>query len=516
MKKRKFSEIIFKSIKTRMTVVFVITTLLMSITSVFILITSKDLVEKMDDMFSANVKMEEFLSAMDDVDSNLTKYLVMDDSDSLLNYYKFKDIFSMKAQSMFDASQGIYSQDDLIYKDIVYMVESYLKETDEAVEAKRLDEADKYIAGYAEAEEIAGYINTYADRLNLSKLDLNTTQYLDMSDDLNNLQNTNIVLIISVICMNVLVVSHMTYNMNKPIVTLAKSAREISKGNFNAPDINVSSQDELGVMADAFNNMKHSIKTYIAELHDKADTESKLLEQQIENLKFKTLLADAEMKALQMQINPHFLFNTLNAGVQLAMLEGAERTSGFLDDIAKIFRYNVKSLNRKVKLREEIDTVRAYGNLFRVRFGDIIRFDYDIDLKLLELDVPPLIIQPLVENATIHGIGDLERGGMVKISLEREGNNAFISIEDNGIGMSEEVRQKILSCYSFESEKSGHTTGIGVSNVVQRMRLFFGVQDVIKIESKTGEGTTVTLKIPYPNDELAKDGDMNVQSHGVR
>ena len=512
MKKRKISKTLFKSLKTRMTAVFVITTLLMSITSIFILITSKDLLEKMDDMFSANVEMEEFLSLMNNVGSNLTNYMVMDDSDSLLNYYKYKDNFSEKAQNMFDASQGIYSQDDLIYKDIVYMVASYLEETDAAAEAKRLDNADEYIARYAKANEIAGYINTYSDRLSLSKMDLNTIQYLEMSDDLNKLQITNIVLIISVICMNILVVSHMTYNMNKPIVTLAKSAREISKGNFDAPDINVHSQDELSVMADAFNNMKHSIKQYIAELHDKADTESKLLEQQIENLKFKTLLADAEMKALQMQINPHFLFNTLNAGVQLAMLEGAERTSGFLDDIAKIFRYNVKSLNRKVKLKDEIDTVRAYGNLFYVRFGDIMQFDYNIDCSLLDVEVPPLIIQPLVENATIHGIGNLERGGIVKISLEKKKQNVHISIEDNGAGMDEDTRQKILSCYSFESENTGHTTGIGVSNVVQRLRLFFGVEDVIQIESKTGEGTTVTLKIPCcVNGEIpVGGGDVNV------
>lgn len=512
MKKSIFKDKLFKSIRTRMTAVFLITTLLMSITSIFILIASRNLIDRMDDMYSANVKMEEFLGLMNNVDSNLTKYLVMDDSNSLLNYNKYKDQFSEKAKSMFDASHGIYSQDDLIYKDIVYMVDSYLKETDAAVGAKSLDQADQYIASYADANKIAGYINTYADRLSLNKMDVNTTQYLDMSGDLNNLQTTNIILIVSVICMNVLVVSVMTYNMNKPIVTLAKSAKEISKGNFDAPDIHVNSQDELSVMADAFNNMKHSIKQYIAEVQDKAETESKLLEQQIENLKFKTLLADAEMKALQMQINPHFLFNTLNAGVQLAMLEGAERTSGFLDDIAKLFRYNVKSLNRKVKIKDELDTVRAYGNLFYVRFGDIIRFDYSIDLSLLDIEVPPLIIQPLVENATIHGIGDLERGGVVRIILEKLEDTVYIRIEDNGVGMNEEVRQKILNCYAFDSEKSGHTTGIGISNVVQRLRLFFGVEDVIQVESEAGKGTSVSLKFPYPVSQkaLIKDGELNV------
>ena len=488
---------IFNSIRARMIAVFVGTTILISITSVFILISSKDLIEKMDGMFSANVEMEEFINQLNVVDTNLNKYLVTDDSDSLLNYYKYKETFSEKAASMFDASQGIYSQDDLIYKDIVYMVDSYLMQADAAVVAKGLDEADEYIARFAEASEIKEYINTYADRLNLSKMDVNTAQYLQMSGDINRLQTTNILLIISVIAMNIMVIFRMTYGMTRPIIKLAKSAEEISKGNFDIGDIKVNSQDELSVMASAFNDMKHSIKQYIAEIHDKADTELRLFEQQIENLKMQSLLVDAEMKALQMQINPHFLFNTLNAGVQMAMLEGADKTSAFLDDIAKIFRYNVKSLSRKVKIREELDTVRAYGNLFHVRFGDVIRFDFDIDCSLLDICVPPLIIQPLVENATIHGFENFEAGGVVCISLEKKQDCVFISVKDNGIGVSEETRRRILSLDPFESE-SGHTTGIGIANVVQRLRLFFGVEDVITISSEVGKGTTVTLKIPFP------------------
>jgi sensor histidine kinase YesM len=481
-----------------MTLIFVVTTVLISLTSIFILITSRDLIEKMDEMFSANVEMEEFIGQMDFVNTNLTKYLVMDDSDSLLNYYKGKEVFAEKAQDMFDASQGIYTQDDLIYKDIVYMVDSYLKQADAAAVAKGMDDADEYIARYAEASEIKEYISTYADRLNLNKLDVNTSQYLLMADDITRLQTTNIVLIISVICMNILVIFRVTYDMTNPIVKLAKSAEEISRGNFDTGDIRVNSQDELSVMANAFNDMKHSIKQYIGAIHDKADTESRLFEQQIENLKIQSLLVDAEMKALQMQINPHFLFNTLNAGVQMAMMEGADKTSAFLDDIARIFRYNVKSLNRKVRIREELDTVRAYGNLFRVRFGDTIRFDFEIDCSLMDIVVPPLIIQPLVENATIHGFENWEAGGFVRISLARCGEAVCIGVEDNGNGMSEETQRRILDLDPFESEKSGHTTGIGIANVVQRLRLFFGVDDVLSIRSEPGKGTAVTLKIPGP------------------
>ena len=486
----------FNSIKSRFVVVFMLTMALTSAASIFVLGLSRNIIGKMDEMFAANVEIENFLIDLHTVDAHLVNYLVTSDSDSLLNYHKYKEIFTEKVQNMFPELQGIYDQNDLIYKDIAYMAKSYFNEADAAVNAKRIDKADEYIARYAEANRITRYIRTYADRLSLNILDKNTTQYLGMSENLNKLHTANLILTISVILLNVIVIAYLTYNMTKPIIKLAHSAEEISRGNFDAEDVVVLSQDELSIMANAFNTMKHSIRNYISELHNKADTEAKLLEQQIENLRIQSLLADAEMKALQMQINPHFLFNTLNAGVQLAMMEGADRTSAFLDSMAKILRYNVKSLDRTVRIKEEIDTIKAYEDLFIVRFGDAIKFEYRIDPSLLDINVPPLIIQPLVENATIHGIGNLESGGVIRISLDRDGDVVRMSVQDNGVGMSEETRQKILKCQSFESDKVGHMTGIGIYNVVQRLRLFFSCEDVIDVESAPGQGTKVILKIP--------------------
>ena len=300
----------FNSIKTRIIAVFVLTMALTSAAGIFVLGLSRNIVRKMDEMFAANVEIENFLSDLHDINAELTNYLVTSDSDSLLNYYRYKELFSEKVQAMFSELHGIYDQNDLIYKDIAYMAQAYFNEAEAAVEAKRMDNADEYIARYTEANRITGYIRTYADRLNLNILDKNTAQYLNMSENLNKLHTANLVLTISVIALNVLVIAYMTYNMTRPIIKLAHSAEEISRGNFDAEDVEVSSQDELSIMANAFNAMKHSIKDYIRELHNKADTEAKLLEQQIENLRMQSLLADAEMKALQMQINPHFLFNT--------------------------------------------------------------------------------------------------------------------------------------------------------------------------------------------------------------
>ena len=487
----KFWNRMFNSIKSRFVVVFMLTMALTSAASIFVLGLSRNIIGKMDEMFAANVEIENFLIDLHTVDAHLVNYLVTSDSDSLLNYHKYKEIFTEKVQNMSPELQGIYDQNDLIYKDIAYMAKSYFNEADAAVNAKRIDKADEYIARYAEANRITRYIRTYADRLSLNILDKNTTQYLGMSENLNKLHTANLILTISVILLNVIVIAYLTYNMTKPIIKLAHSAEEISRGNFDAEDVVVLSQDELSIMANAFNTMKHSIRNYISELHNKADTEAKLLEQQIENLRIQSLLADAEM---QMQINPHFLFNTLNAGVQLAMMEGADRTSAFLDSMAKILRYNVKSLDRTVRIKEEIDTIKAYEDLFIVRFGDAINsvlYRPEPGHQRAAADHPAA-----GRNATIHGIGNMENGGVIRISLDRDGDVVRVSVQDNGVGMSEETRQKILKCQSFDSDKVGHMTGIGIYNVVQRLRLFFSCEDVIDVESAPGQGTKVILKIP--------------------
>lgn len=491
----------FTSIRKKMIIIFLITTLLTSLTSVFILRTSKNLIDKMDVMFSDNVELEEFLTIMDSVDYNLTNYLITDDSDSILNYHKEKDNFKKYAEAMFKNYRGIYKENELIYKDILYMVDTYLEETDAAVEARRINDADEYIDRYGEANKISGYIQKYVDRLNLSNLNVNTKKYSGMSEDLNKLLFMNMTLIISVIVLNLFIIVYYSYNLTQPIVKLAESAKEISGGNFDAADVEVYTKDELTIMANAFNGMKKSIKDHILEIHDIADMESELLEQQIDNLKMKSLLDESELKALQMQINPHFLFNTLNTGMQLALIEGADRTSEFLDDTAKIFRYNVNSIDKSVKIKDEIEMVKSYCNMFKVRFGESVKFEYSIDESLLEINVPPLIIQPFIENATIHGIGEKENGGIISISIVKESGDALIKIKDNGAGMTEMTR-KILIESNEVSKSSDTSNGIGVYNVVHRLRLFYKIEDVIDIETEMGRGTTFILKIPmYRNDE---------------
>ena len=206
-----------------------------------------------------------------------------------------------------------------------------------------------------------------------------------------------------------------------------------------------------------------------------------------------THLKDAQLKYLQSQINPHFLFNTLNAGAQLAMMEGADRTVEYIRNMADFFRYNVKKNSETVKLSEEIELVDSYMYILNVRFAGEIIFEKDIDESLLDVTVPSMIIQPLVENSIKYGIKDVEPGeGKITLSVYREDDNCCIRVSDNGVGTDEDIIEKIMS----NEKKPSETRGVGITNVMERLDLYYNHKDVFEIKSKKNEGTQVTIKIP--------------------
>lgn len=152
----------------------------------------------------------------------------------------------------------------------------------------------------------------------------------------------NVFLIIGSILFNIFLAIFFTYRITKPLIDLSHLAVRVSKGDFDVRPLSIKTNDEINILAEAFNKMVVSIKNYIGEIKNQAEVEKKLKEQEMQNLKMRNILKEAELKALQSQINPHFLFNTLNAAAQLAMMEGADKSSEFIENVANLFRYNLK------------------------------------------------------------------------------------------------------------------------------------------------------------------------------
>lgn len=276
-------------------------------------------------------------------------------------------------------------------------------------------------------------------------------------------------------------------SITRPIQQLTHAAKEFAHGRFDR-QVEVTSEDEISFLAKTFNRMRININNLISEIQHNAQLESELKEN-------KLLLKESQLRSLQSQINPHFLFNTLDTLSKKAFVEGAEETSDLIASVANLLRYNLKRLDRSVSLREEMEVLMRYMEIQKTRFTERLRFQTEIDESLLEVRLPCLTLQPIVENAVIHAVEPMEEGGTIRFKVEADGANVKVSIADDGNGIPGDTVQRILG-EGPQVESEGHSTGIGFSNVVRRLRLFYGSGDIIAIDSRQGEGTTVTLYLP--------------------
>ena len=234
---------------------------------------------------------------------------------------------------------------------------------------------------------------------------------------------------------------------------------------------------------------------------EKALKENQLREKEIE---MQALYSDARLKALQNQIKPHFLFNTLNTGAQLAMIEGADKTCYFLEQVADFFRYN-QHTDRSATIQEELGMLDNYIYIMQTRFGDRFTFEKHIQKNLLNTKVPNMILQPLVENCIKHGLKDKIKGGIIEIKVAESENEIEISISDNGCGFHPEIKEHIFQAVKAgagtiikdmkDEEKEHHSTGL--LNVISRLKLYYKKDNILQILSNPkGEGTMFLIRIP--------------------
>ncbi|AZN42018.1 sensor histidine kinase [Paenibacillus albus] len=276
-------------------------------------------------------------------------------------------------------------------------------------------------------------------------------------------------------------------SVTQPILKLTQASRELSRGNFHKP-IEISNNDDMAFLARTLDNMRLNIGNLFDEIQSKAQLEYDLH-------KHKLMLKESELKSLQSQINPHFLFNTLNMLSKEAFLAGADKTSELISSVAGMLRYNLRRMDSRVSLRDEVEVLEEYLTIQKARFDDRMTVIREIDEEALDIEVPILILQPLAENVFIYAIEPSEHGGTLTLRVKQEEDHVIVQVEDTGQGMSLEQIEKLLS----EAESStykGHSTGIGIRNVLHRLQLFYGVEDIISIESKIGEGTCITLTLP--------------------
>ncbi|MBV7273499.1 PocR ligand-binding domain-containing protein [Clostridium sp. PL3] len=235
------------------------------------------------------------------------------------------------------------------------------------------------------------------------------------------------------------------------------------------------------------------LANYIAEMGLHTLTQEKLLKESEEKVKLEQHAQKMQLKTIQAQINPHFLFNTLNTIARMALVEDAPQTEELIYNLSDLLRYNLKNSEEFPKLADEIANIKRYLSIQTLRYSDRISYEINIEKFLDEYRIPTMILQPLVENSLVHGLETKKEGGKITIKGSTiSKKDILIEINDNGKG----INSSILNLLNNVDDLSDIGLGIGLQNTDSRLKHYFGKNYGLKIESKSNVGTKVYIRIP--------------------
>jgi sensor histidine kinase YesM len=486
------------SIRRRLVIIFAFSSGVIFLANMFMYYNINKSIGTIDEVYKSNTELNELLNSVTEVQEYVSEYLNTKSTESLENYYRSEQQF----RNYIGGLDNIVTDNEMILmqKNIKNMSEYYLEIIEQSVNAKRGRNIEKYGEYYEDASVICEYIKTYINSLNNEQFQFNSEKYELLLISLRYLEVISTIVLLVITLFNVILIIILTRSITGPLLSLTQVAYEVASGNFDVDMIQADSSDEVEVVTKAFNNMIVSINQYIVKTKESMELESKMMEKE---LMMTNHLKDAQLKYLQAQINPHFLFNTLNAGAQLAMMEGADKTCMFIENMADFFRLNMKSFDHDSSIRDELKLVDSYIYILNVRFSGGINFYKEIDENLLDIRVPSMILQPVVENSVNYGIRDIEYEGKITLRVFQSEDRIEITITDNGLGMDQDTIERIMKAKLEERASikeriiTKDSNGIGLGNVINRLKLYFDREDVFEIESEgLNKGTRVTIHIP--------------------
>ena len=295
------------------------------------------------------------------------------------------------------------------------------------------------------------------------------------------------VLVAAILVIVALVLSNLiSRNITRPLQQLRDSMAKVQEGDFRAAEVEVTSRNEVGSLTRSFNVMTSRIQ--------------ELMKQNIYEQQQKR---KSELKALQSQINPHFLYNTLDSIIWMAEGKKNEEVVVMTASLARLLRQSISNEEEQVPIGQEVEYARSYLTIQKMRYKDKLEFQIQVDAQIMGVPIIKLVLQPLIENAIYHGLKYKEGKGLLIVRGYREGENAVIQIRDNGAGMDEQTLAHI-----FEKHKVNYrSNGVGVYNVQKRLQLYYGMDYGITYSSRQGEGTTASIVIPMNVIPMKQEAD---------
>ncbi|MDO3413335.1 sensor histidine kinase [Saccharibacillus sp. CPCC 101409] len=272
------------------------------------------------------------------------------------------------------------------------------------------------------------------------------------------------------------------------LLKLNRNLNRVAQGDLDTVS-RIGGQDEIGQLSDQFNYMVTNIKELMNQVYEASEANNRL----------EVMQREIKLKMLASQINPHFLFNALESIRMRAHIQGDKEIAHIVRLLGKLIRRNLEIGNRHTPLKSELDMVRSYLEIQKFRHGERLHYELLADPDTLDVTLPPLIVQPLIENAIVHGLENKEEEGTVLLRAVRTGEEVLIDVVDNGAGMTPERLRQVEE--SIREKEEGEDSRIGLRNVHQRLVMTYGEEYGLHISSEFGKGTQIYFKIPAGRDE---------------
>ncbi|WP_419886673.1 cache domain-containing sensor histidine kinase [Paenibacillus sp. B-A-8] len=295
------------------------------------------------------------------------------------------------------------------------------------------------------------------------------------------------IVILSALMMAILLIYYVSRLLTGRILHLSKHISKVASGNLGATLV-IDGKDEIGQLARQFNHMVRNINALMSEVQE-SNRQKNATQLKQNEIKFKMMAS---------QINPHFLFNALESIRMKALVRGQADISHIVRLLGKMMRKNLEVGNGMISLQSELETVNCYLVIQKFRYDDRLTYELHVDPKANPLQIPPLIIQPLVENCVIHGLENRIEGGMVWVEIRLEDSYLKVQVSDNGTGISKARIQEIRKM--LDNNDDYETNNIGMRNIHLRLQLTYGPQFGLTLTSQIGFGTQISFAIPLRSD----------------
>ena len=357
--------------------------------------------------------------------------------------------------------------------------------------------AEDYVERMYAVMDQQDYLAEYALRLTQATLEQENTTYSSHATRLQRLPWLYFGLLAAAVALMLLLIRVLNRAVVQPLLRLAQASRSIAGGDYTGADLPMHSGDEVGQLTGTFNRMKHAMAEHLSTLNA-------LHREEVRNLALEKDLEHTRLEVLKSQVNPHFLFNTLNMISCMARLEDASTTDQMIVHLGSLFRHNLRTKQQEVTLEEELDGLEDYIYLQQMRFDGRITVEKKLAADPAAVRLPSFTLQPIVENAFSHGLKSCEEGGRILLRGWMQGRTLILTVADNGRGMTpaelDALQEKIA-----QSERTGRSIGLG--NISRRITMLYP-EGRMQVFSREGHGTVIRFEIPQEDRE--EDGSHEV------